>query len=65
MLFRAAGGEERVQHSRHNAQAGTQSDAGQVTQAAAQARPEGTKPNPDIAPPDQDTAAICTRNRLQ
>ena len=65
MLFRSSGREERVQHSRHNTQAGTHSDAGQGTRAAAQARPEGTKPNPDIAPPDLDTAAIGTRNRLQ
>ena len=64
MLFRAAG-QERVQHSRYNTPAGTHSDAGQRNQAAAQVRPAGTKPNPDIAPPDQDTAAIHTRNRLQ
>ena len=64
MLFRADR-EERVQHSRNNTPAGTQSDAGQGNQAAAQARPADTKPNPDIAPPDQDTVAISTRNRLQ
>ena len=54
-----------VQHSNHNTPAGTHSDAGKGTYAAAQARPVGTKPNPDIAPPDQEITAIGTRNRLQ
>ena len=54
-----------MQHKRYNTPAGTHSDAGQCNQAAVQVRPVGTKPNPDIAPPDQDAAAISTRNRLQ
>ena len=61
----AAGREERVQHSGNNIPASIQSGAGKRTQATAQAGPVGTKPNPDIAPPDQDTAAISTKNKLR